>query len=283
MSLLSNTEIRKHIFRDREFLSESADGDRHFSLNLLQPASIDVTVGEIFLPPDAGDAHREVIRFRDHHMLSVGSTVLIRTEQSIRLPADIGGFVFPKNGHFALKGILITNFGHIDPGYEGYLKFTVINMGREAFRLEVGAAIACVVLFELSSPAVPDWKSQPHARTDDFESHAKILARDFMDVEQKTREIAKEQAKVEWQTRERTGALISILGAIVAGLLAIAGILFPVLWIGYDKIMLTNMEFNRVQSQFLVEQNKLQSQIDELKGKIAEFSALSQKSTGVRK
>ena len=107
--------------------------------------------------------------------------MLVRSEQCLHLPADIGGFVFPKNGHFALKGILITNFGHIDPGFKGHLKFTMINMGRNYFALEVGEAVACVVLFGMNSPASPPWKGTHD--TDNYESHAKVLPRAFMDLD----------------------------------------------------------------------------------------------------
>jgi len=144
MSLLSNNELRNFILERNEIVVELEDGERHFDKSQIQPSSIDVTVGEIFLPPATDDDHEEVIPFTNHFTLEVGSTVLVRSEQKLKLPSKLGGFVFPKNGHFAMKGVLITNFGHIDPGFEGHLKFTVINMGRESLNLAVGLPIACV-------------------------------------------------------------------------------------------------------------------------------------------
>ena len=262
MSLLSNTEIAKRIFERKEIVALSVDGDTQFARKLLQPASIDVTVGEIFLPPGTNDDRQEVIPFKDHLMLKVGAAVLVRSEQKLMMPSSIGGFVFPKNGHFALKGVLITNFGHIDPGFEGYLKFTVINMGREPLRLEVGLPIACIVLFDLSSPANPDWKSQSRHDTENYESHAKVLPRDFMDIEATVSRVAKEQAKLEWQAKERVAfwatLATSVFGTVLAMFALTWAIIYPFVQTSYDRLIATNIEISKVQAQVEILKTKIQ-------------------------
>jgi deoxycytidine triphosphate deaminase len=258
MSLLSNTELAKYIFERNEIIIPSEDGDRHFDRQLLQPASIDITVGEIFIPPKADDDRKEVISFTNHFTLEVGSAVLIRSEQKFKLPSGLGGFVFPKNGHFALKGILITNFGHIDPGFEGHLKFTVINMGRETFDLEAGLQIASVVLFDLSSPANPPW--QPRHDADDYVGQARRLPRVFMDFENTANRVARDQVRAEWRTKERLSFVVnlvaSIMATVVAMIVLLWAIIYPFLQTGYDKLIATNIEIG-----------KLQTQIDQLKPK----------------
>jgi deoxycytidine triphosphate deaminase len=52
----------------------------------------------------------------------------------------------------------MTNFGHVDPGFEGHLKFTLINFGPRDFPLKVGQKIACLLLFQLEKDANPNWK-----------------------------------------------------------------------------------------------------------------------------
>ncbi len=261
MSLLSNVEIKSYIDDQKGFVVASADGGVHFAPRLLQPASMDMTVGEIFLPPDKDDDQQRVIPFKDHFNLGVGSTVLVRSEQRLCLPSDIGGFVFPKNGHFALKGVLITNFGHIDPGFEGHLKFTVINMGRNEFSLEVGKTIACVVLFRMGSPAKPDWKDLEHGSADSDESHARVLPRAFMDLDTSVSRIVKDLFKTEWQNRERLSFWSTFGAATLGALLAVASLVwalvYPFVQTTYDKTIATNIEVG-----------KLQNQIDTLKSKL---------------
>jgi deoxycytidine triphosphate deaminase len=258
MCLLSNIELAKHIFENDEIIIPAEDGDKHFERELLQPASIDITVGEIFIPPNADDDRKEVISFTNHFTLGVGSAVLIRSEQKFKLPPRIGGFVFPKNGHFALKGILITNFGHIDPGFEGHLKFTVINMGRETFDLEAGLPIASVVLFNLTSPANPSW--QPRHDADDYAGQARRLPRVFMDFETTANRVARDQVRAEWRARERLSfwatLATSIMATVIAMALFIWGIIYPFVQTSYDKLIATNIEIG-----------KLQTQINELKSK----------------
>jgi deoxycytidine triphosphate deaminase len=51
----------------------------------------------------------------------------------------------------------MTNPGHVDPGYSGLMRFTVINMGRENFDLLRGFTIVTLLFFEMSSPAKRDY------------------------------------------------------------------------------------------------------------------------------
>jgi dUTPase len=79
------------------------------------------------------------------------------------LPNNLGAIVFAKSGGIADRGILITNTGHVDPGYKGSLRYAVLNMGNEPFSIRVGDRLLKILFFRMSSDAAPDW-SKLHPR-----------------------------------------------------------------------------------------------------------------------
>ena len=51
----------------------------------------------------------------------------------------------------------MTNPGHVDPGYAGPMRFSVINMGSQDYILRQGDEIVTMFLIELSGSAQRDW------------------------------------------------------------------------------------------------------------------------------
>jgi dCTP deaminase len=205
--------------------------------SLVQPCSLDLHIGEIFQPGikpgkagSAGNPKSELV-------LRTGQTAIVATKESIHLPADYAGLGFPPS-HVSEKGLLMTNPGHVDPGYKGKLKFTVINMGRGDFVLRSKDPIVTMLIFKLDTKVVADYRKRrasppptsPPARksvwrqlgdllgirTDPPTStiaQAKIdlLSPDFIDVEKRAKRIAKKAV---------TGA--GILGSVLAIILTVA-------------------------------------------------------------
>ena len=123
--------------------------------NIFQPSSVDIHVGEIYIPET-----RDMILGgrinpnQSEHVVAPGETVLIRTLEKFHLPDNIGALCFsPSN--LALKAILITNTGHVDPGYSGRLHFTAINMGKDNHLFRKGDTIITMLFFKLTLAAPP--------------------------------------------------------------------------------------------------------------------------------
>lgn len=184
--MLSNVELIKLISDPgKPIISNISDFRFNRSDSLVQPASIDLTVGEIWLPPSPNDKESGTKRALALHTLKHGETVLVVTREKLSLPDNIGGLMFPKNGRFALRGLMITNFGHVDPGYEGHLKYTVINFGSDSYRIEEGQRITSLVLFQLAARSSPTWSQISRNDPDNISGHAKVLSRDFLDIEKR--------------------------------------------------------------------------------------------------
>src|SRR5262249_49192949 len=122
---------------------------RHPNANV-RSTSLELTIGEIFVPGSSPDDFGGADNGKQEHNLNQGHTAVIRTREILRMGASRAGVAFPP-AHVSLKGLMMTNPGHIDPGYEGPLHCTVINMGHESYSLNRGDRIMRVLVFELDN------------------------------------------------------------------------------------------------------------------------------------
>jgi dCTP deaminase len=184
----------------------------------IQPSSLDLTIGKIFIPGTPSNEMGGSNNGKNEHNLDQGHTAVIRTREAIRMGPNRSAIAFPPS-RTSLRGLLMTNPGHIDPGYEGPLHCTVINMGRETFALNRGERIMRVLFFELdnanqASPAEP-----MGAITNQISPE--LLARlsvDFLDVEKRAQSIANAAVRASTIRASIIGALVPI----AVGLLTLA-------------------------------------------------------------
>jgi dCTP deaminase len=183
----------------------------------IQSSSIDLSIGRIWIPEVEPGKPGAFDKPRDAHPLPPGHTAIVDTREKLSLPLDIAAIGFPPS-HVSSKGILMTNPGHIDPGYTGHLTFTVINMGREPYPLKSGEVVVTILLFKLSSPVRAGWSQRRNGAeglgvTEDVLS---ALSADFVDVERRARKVAKKQGR-------KTAAVVA-LAPVLVGLLALLGV-----------------------------------------------------------
>jgi deoxycytidine triphosphate deaminase len=132
----------------------------------IQPCSIDLHVGEIFSPPaDPKELNDDPIA-QSRHVLKPGATAVVRTKETLNLPGLIAGIGFPP-ARISAQGILTTNPGHVDPGYQGKLHLTIINMGRKDYPLIQGDPILTLLFFLLDENVEVDYQTLLSSRTKD--------------------------------------------------------------------------------------------------------------------
>jgi hypothetical protein len=73
---------------------------------------------------------------------------MVRTVEEFSLDAQHSAVVLPTNS-VSMKGLLMTNPGHVDPGYRGPIHVTVINMGRRPYELRQGDRFLRALIFKL--------------------------------------------------------------------------------------------------------------------------------------
>lgn len=145
--LLTDSEIRT-----AELSGEIIFGPA-FNYKQIQSSSVDLTVGGIYVPEKIKDISK-VKSFSDlatrQCNIDPGETIIIELAEEVQLSKSIGGILLPPNS-LTKNGIIMTNPGHIDPGYGGKLTVCLINMGKDAVTMESRSVVATLLLFRLSS------------------------------------------------------------------------------------------------------------------------------------
>lgn len=153
----------------------------------IQPASFDLSVGRILLPIE-DDASSDKPREESSLSLSQGETAVVETQEYLTLPRTIAAIGFPPAA-VSRDGLLMTNPGHIDPGFSGRLKFTVINLGKKPIELSAGKPICTLLFFSIQQPdfaydeLAKDQKPAPASE----KALLRRLSKDFLNIEERAK------------------------------------------------------------------------------------------------
>lgn len=226
MKLLRDCELRDLISRGKIISSGIMDRNLAFEEydSPIQACSLDLHIGQIYSPKN-GDS----LEYTDSHCLKPGGTVVVTTEEELDMPRNVGAIAFVPS-HISEEGILATNPGHIDPGYRGIVRLTLINMGKENYALKKRDILVTLLLFQLDQEVTVDYaqrlekKEAAETKTpmESEDAHAgeknrlqralKKLAPDFMNFEERSKRIAEEKIKSYVRWVEWIGGIIVVLG-----------------------------------------------------------------------
>jgi dCTP deaminase len=191
--LLTDDEIRTELGGPKPFaVGVTALGPEKDSQ--VQPSSLDLSIGAIYKPetnePDGGSLGNPLSRYR----LEAGQTAVIQTLESLLMPDDLAAIGFPPS-RVSSQGLLMTNPGHVDPGYQGPLTFTVINMAKQPYHLVQGDRIVTLLLLPLSKPAADGWSKRRNGKGGEGVTPRMldVLSSDFLSVNDRAVGIARRQ------------------------------------------------------------------------------------------
>jgi deoxycytidine triphosphate deaminase len=269
MSLLSRDEIID-LFKSGDLKVEHSNFedwvDQDYSWKSpFQQCSIDLKVGSVYVPEtdsdQRGGANDPIM---DEHILKPGHTVMVRTKEKLSLPTDVGGLCFSPS-RLALKAILVTNMGHVDPGYSGHLHFAAINMGKEAYALRTTDVICTMTLFKLNNK-VPAFGDEYFVEKKGVKYPVVIsnyfpkLSRDFVDVENRAKKVAKNEI-------DRTK--FYQIGVPIISAIIIAGIPLCQLWI--NKPWEKNIGLLEEKIKVMETRSELAERIDSLEDQLKQY------------
>lgn len=180
--LLSKNSIAKNIKNvESPILSGIDEGDQ------IESSSVDLTIESIFLPSTEKELKRNIdiqTVGKNKHSIKAGETAIIQVAQEFDMPKNIGGIVFPPN-RLSKYGLLMTNPGHIDPGFKGKITVCLINMGGEKRTLQKGEKILTLLLFEVDNTTPGFLLDEPSPGVD--REQLINLTKDFADLTRRMR------------------------------------------------------------------------------------------------
>lgn len=237
----------------------------------IQPASIDLHIGGVFLPGE------EELDCRKEYDREPGKSVIVITHETLNMQNDVAAAAFPLAGR-RQQGLLMINPGHIDPGFNGKLWFSLINLSRESYRLSLGDRITTVMFWCCD----PSNKSFAERYGDDMregppENAVKSIAGDALMLEERAAKVATEVAqpmlekhKLEMDKQVRK---VTFRGAMLGGVLpVVATALVGLLVQSFGKTTTLQNEVTDLKAQVKILSADLK--IDE---KLEKYDALEQK------
>lgn len=179
--LLSGDEIKKRALIEKA----STDGYR--------AASYDLCVEKILTT--TGDEETSFV-------LEPQGTVLVISKERVKLPKNIAGYATVKTS-LCHDGVLATNIGIIDPGYDGLVSSYLINFGKNNFALNAGQPFLRLGFHEFTSwegaPAAPS-RSDVDYVNDRRREVVRSMPDTFLDIPGNVRRIA-DEVFGQWRTR----------------------------------------------------------------------------------
>lgn len=83
------------------------------------------------------DSNKKVSNHKEHIIIPSGQFALLLTKEKVFVPPDSIGFISMKAGK-KIRGLINVSGFHVDPGFDGFLKFSVYNAGSQNIVLSCG-------------------------------------------------------------------------------------------------------------------------------------------------
>lgn len=284
-TVLNDSEIEAQIKNALVLSGFTTPADPYAKDSPIQPASLDLTIGLVYQPCTEEHNKKTPPDGVTEYILKPGRTAIILSREELKMPADLIGIGFPPS-KVSVKGILMTNPGQVDPGYQGKLRFTVINMGRKDFVLRQGDVIVSIILMRLHSAPHKDWITRNGGQPGGpitWENLNRVSS-DFVNVEERAHTIAKEavaQADVKIKSLQIwVPVYAGILTLVLTGLINFLSSLWQPNW--KEPLQKAQQDIAVLQSEKNVDQiNKqiqdLQAQIKALQEKLATIPPASKR------
>jgi dCTP deaminase len=127
----------------------------------IQPASVELTLGDEFLSP----YEEEPVHYSGLRTILPGECLLATTREWIEVPFDLVGRVEGKSSWGRRFLMIHSTAGFIDPGFHGNITLELVNLSRVSQALPVGDPI-CQISFQRTDTEV----QRPYG-SDGLDSH----------------------------------------------------------------------------------------------------------------
>ncbi|WP_225009545.1 dCTP deaminase [Novosphingobium percolationis] len=155
-----------------------------FDESSLQPASIDLRLSdqetvydltEYVLGQDLGESQVTQRQF-SRRKVKPGETVFITLKETIAIPSDCLGFVFPRSSITRL-GIIIPPV-YMNPGYRGRMPLTITNASPVEITILPDIRVAQLICATLNPAPSHGYAARPSAKYADEKGAASMIASD---------------------------------------------------------------------------------------------------------
>jgi len=122
-----------------------------FREDRIKHSAYELSLGLEYFLTSESSSPKIIIRTGDQIAIPPGQFGLLITEESVKIPADALGLISIRF-RYKEPGLINVSGFHVDPGFEGRLKFSVYNAGPNAVHLTAGAPVFMLWFASLSDP-----------------------------------------------------------------------------------------------------------------------------------
>jgi dCTP deaminase len=161
------------VLSDVDLRLRGPESVKPFNTNHVQPASIDLTLDDVFLIPkrldyqwsapiDLRDIRGvEYIRYRNTQFkIKAKEFILASTAERVEIPADLVGSIEGRSSLGRLGLFVHVTAGFIDPGFCGKITLEIYNVNEQDIVLHSGLRICQLALTQLTQPATRPYGSE---------------------------------------------------------------------------------------------------------------------------
>ncbi len=118
-----------------------------------------LTSRSYFSPTDNRFLHKA-----DTFTIPPGQFAFLLSQQSVKIPSDVMGFISLRSG-MKFRGLINVSGFHVDPGFEGKLIYSVFNAGPSAFSIGLGDPLFKLWLADIDDDESGEyvWSSEPQS------------------------------------------------------------------------------------------------------------------------
>jgi len=180
----------------------------------VQSSAYELSLGpQVFITSDPSKTRRTLVE-GEQVVIPPGQFALLLTEEKIQIPTDSMGFISIKAG-IKFRGLVNVSGFHVDPGFQGRLKFAVYNAGSTDIVLSRGKQLFMIWFCFLDSPTSQEYRGS-HANQDE------LTADDVMKLQGEVASPAALNERVKELERRFNFATNAIKAIVVAVILAAA-------------------------------------------------------------
>ncbi len=127
MSFLSSESIEKRLEKTSVISEYNPERIKH--------SAYELSLGNAYFVTD--NKKKETVDYGEHIVIKPGQFALLITKEKISIPKDLLGFISIKAG-IKFRGLINVSGFHVDPGFNGKIKFSVYNAGSKDIVLSAG-------------------------------------------------------------------------------------------------------------------------------------------------
>ncbi|MGP0628563.1 dCTP deaminase [Nitrospina sp. 32_T5] len=259
--ILTDQQIKEEISQNQ--LIENSNNEN------VQPCSYDLRIGTIFSGSKKIDENHT--ENTDAIKIEPGEVVSILTMETLKMPNNIVGTVFPLNG-MSSEGLLVLNPGHIDPGFNGPITVIALNLRKVNLTIQRGDKIFTVIFERL--PIAPEKPYSKNAPIEDtkrkfHKKTSEMVPKNILELILKNRDLP-------FLTKDSVSIYKWIIGIIATVVVTVAPTL---VWQMYGLNNKLNKEISELKTQLQVHENQdsINKQIDILFSKIESLEVHQEK------